>query len=474
MRARRLLKALFFASLFVLFHKATALGAAPEAEAIPVVAFVGIDPEDLALAGEAGVASVALEEALREHYPVMGLEDIPATRAATAALYWNNCPERLDCLRILGERARASLAVMGRLKVHEGERASASRADTAHTQIFTLQVLDLVKDEMLEPLVIENVGDDPAFLIESTLAVLDRRIELWKASPPMPKVETEEPQHSRVSGSDANVQRSELGSGKLGKYWDKSLGHKGQLLLRASVGGAYGDLGQEYYDVRLTNSDGDVLEEYSRLNLLSGSGGNAQLSLGYGLTRRLTLEARAALQTGSARLVTDTRPLATYQDPTTGAYTFAGCAETQSIACPEAINSVATTLALGVRARYSLSLRHSLQPFLVAGVGLNLHRDAIEPVQQQNFVERSWWNLYPPIQTLGVTLGPGIEYTLGPRVSLFFQVPFTWQLNTNYNDTYTRYSPAADGPYLVDLPAEPANRMPLHTEFDLGIQVRLF
>ncbi|MFM7202201.1 MAG: hypothetical protein ACKO6N_15580 [Myxococcota bacterium] len=429
--------------------------------------FAGIAAGGLELVDRAKAATDALDATLRTKYDVLRLEELPAENGIPAPTYYKDCPDSEGCLGVLAQRVQASLAVVGILQLHAEPTEAVQRTSDNQRVVVELTLIDLRHFEPSSPLQIEMLGDDLSLLQESAMLGLNKVERRWKvleagpakAPEPAPRVKLEEEQ----------LQRHRRTSPEL----TPPRGRRGQLALRVSAGGGYGLLGQEYLShrlVELADQPDTTVAEYSRLTLAPSRGSLLGASMSVGVTSRLELEAHARGSFASGRVSTALIQEDDYQNVTP--WTYAGC-EAGGENCPEVQVVNAPMLSVGLRGRFVMTPRTLTQPVLFGGAHLNLHGDIWSDLQREDYTSQAWWPSYPPLRSVDLTAGVGIQRVISRQLTMVLQVPITFQLQSSQDERYETVQSTPGHANFADTPPARVLGLPLGASVEVGLQWEL-
>jgi hypothetical protein len=440
---------------------------------------IDLQPTTSELADLAAKISADLRQGLAPRFEVLALTDLEPIHDVPADKYYGTCPERLECLQLLGDRSHVANAFMGEVFRRPVAAEAVQIAASMDTLVIRLRVLDTVGGDELPPITVEIVGDDDRALIEAVSLALEgpapaRRPRAFDA------LEPDEDEAEKAPGgeqAEAVVTREErlargeraLERSKVKRQLER--GHAGQLLFRLSAGAVYGELNQ-VYDIERLTKEGGLVEEYSRLSLETGGATGLRAAVGYGLGRHLELEAQVGWTATATSIESYSQDAQVYAlDP----WTHAECAQgTSGKDCPVRSTAGSSALSLGGRARLYPSVRRLARPFVMVGASWLRTSAVLDDAASAGAPVETWWKQYEPIRTVGVMAGVGVQYELGHAVGLFAQLPVTWRVWTNQPGSHEDHYQDGTGPYFADLP--PAQRLasPVTVELEVGVQLRLF
>lgn len=445
----------------------TQVAQAPAVQNRKRLVFAGVAAGGLELIDRAAAATQALETALKVHYEVLRLEDLPSEQGIPAPKYYKDCPDAEGCLGVLAQRAQASMAVLGMLQLQEEPDAPVRRSDTSERVIVELTLLDLRHFEPSSTVQIEMLGADFSLLQESALLGIRKLEKRWKLleAGPSPKPEPA----ARVSLAEEQLPQKVSPSPLL----TLPQGRRGQLAMRVSAGAGYGVLGQEYIShrlVELADQPDTTVAEYSRLTLTPSSASQLGVGVSFGLTSRLELEARTKFSFGEGSVSAELLQEDDYAN--VSPWTFGAC-EGGGEACPPVQRVTAATFSVGMMGRLVLTPRALTSPVLLAGANLNLHADVVRRVQLQDYDARAWWTVFPPIRSVDVVAGVGLQRVLSRRALFVMQLPVTYQVQTTQTEQYEVSFSTPDHPSFSDAPPTRLQGLPLGVGLELGLQWEL-
>lgn len=466
---------------------ATSTAAEPDA-ATPTVLVSVFQPGSKDAVGVSSLLEVSVARALD---PVKGLEVLRVDEAPPfpdydARVYMESCPPGniVECTQLLGERAGARFAVTGSavaiaagvrvrvsvLDVAQAREVVAFRYDVAEGEDAVLAdavarvVLAVAEGRLGAPDDIRDGAeeeDEPRLTNEQVAAQLAELAPQLAAAQEVVSRPPRSIDTRRYTTADVDSQRGEgmkdwerldMSPGEWLRYknsglslyeWRKrSLGHAGQLLLRAEGGWWRGPTGGAYVNRHAYDDSLVIIDSYSALAARSQGEPTGGFEVGYGVLPFLDVAAGLGVAPGEIEVDVDvegdistTGPLRVY--PWSSWY--------------------------GLRVEGTLFPAASFHPALGGGVTL------VRTVATTSVLDLPDYAAdFPSENLLYATLWPGVQARLGPRLDLYARLPVDLLLSgTLLREERTTTTAAV-------VPNPPSTSGDVGVGVLLGVQVRLF